>query len=963
MSNIDLLDTVLPSEGYYCVVGIKGELRQSFHETRGEVDAKVARLVEEGRDVYFALAKFQTTDSRKKENVKLLRSFWLDLDCGEAKAVVDEKTGRPDGYIDQATAVTELIKFSELIGLPVPIIVNSGRGIHAYWPLTEDITRAQWEPVGRRLAKLCEIHKLYADPSVFEVSRILRVPGTLNFKEDPPLQVELINAETMAMSYDSFRNIVGVSEEAQIFERPEKKELSTLGKMLQDNIESSFSKIMERSCKHNGCMQLVNCYVDRATLPEPRWFNALSVAKFCKDSDEAIHRMSEGHPDYDPSATIAKIQHIKGPHTCVQFEKNNPGGCDGCPFKGKISSPITLGKEILQSTEEIVVTAEEIKATQEEEEPEQELAGVYKIPKYPEPFFRGKNGGIYMMPKDEEAEPILIYEHDIYVIKRMEDPQEGEVFIVRRHLPKDGVKEFRVPTRHMVDKSELQKIISTNGVICYGKPLEGLLRLITTMAKEMQFKQRSIHMRTQFGWADNDTKFIIGDREITADGVYHSPPSSITQDLAKHFHAKGTLAKWKEVFALYGKPGLEPHAYAALTAFGAPLLKFTGQKGSIINVIHPRSGTGKTTTLLMCNSVYGAPDRLYAVKDDTLNAKIMRLGIMNNLPFTADEMTNITSKDLSTLAYNMSQGRGKDRVKSQSNEMRQNLTSWQTISLCSSNSSFYEKLTSEKASPDGEMMRLLEYKIGYTDIIDPAYAKQMFDFQLMENYGHAGEKYIQYILANFKEATEGVRSIQAKIDAELKLTQRERCWSANIAANIAGGMLAQRAELIDWDMKAIYRWVTSMLSDMRGQVVPALTDIMATVGDFLNRNMNNMLVVNGLSDRRTNKDAIPIVIPKSELAVRFEPDTNRMYINSKFFKDDCVRFQVNYHDTTAELKKKGILIDTATKRIAKGMPGVGNKVPGIYCLVLDTSHSEFIKVDQYIPNEAPNEGGESQLQH
>ena len=963
MSNIDLLDTVLAKEGYYCLVGLKNKyVNQSFHETRESLDAEAIQLVESGHDVYFALARFEAKTKREKYNVKLLRSFWMDLDCGEAKAEVDPKTGRPDGYINQTTAVVELAKFCELTGLPTPILVNSGRGVHAYWPLTEDVTRAQWEPVANRLRKLCVTHKLYADPSVFEAARILRIPGTLNFKEDPPLLVEMISEEPTPISYETFRNIVGVTEEATLFEKPEKKELSALGKMLQDNVESSFSKIMQRSGAGNGCQQLVNCYVDRATLPEPRWFNALSVAKFCKDSEAAIHRMSEGHPDYDPVAAIAKIKHIKGPHTCAQFEKNNPGVCDSCPFNGKISSPIVLGKEIIQSTEEVVVTAEELKAV-EAEEPEKEEVGVYKIPKYPEPFFRGKNGGIYLMPKDDEAEPILIYEHDIYVTKRMEDPQEGEVFIVRRHLPKDGVKEFRVPTKHMVDKSELQKIISTNGVICYGKPLEGLLRLITTMAKELQFKQRSMHMRTQFGWADNDTKFIIGDREITAEGVYHSPPSSITADLARHFHAKGTLDKWKEVFNLYGKKGLEAHAYAALTAFGAPLLKFTGQKGSIINVIHPRSGTGKTTTLLMCNSVYGAPDRLYAVKDDTLNAKVMRLGIMNNLPFTADEMTNITSKDLSTLAYNMSQGRGKDRVKSQSNELRLNLTSWQTISLCSSNASFYEKLTAEKASPDGEMMRLLEYKIGYTDVLDPTFAKKMFDHQLMENYGHAGEIYVKYLLSNFEEVVDTVKTVQAKVDAELKLTQRERCWSANIAANIAGGLIAKRLELIDWDMGAIYKWVTAMLSEMRGQVVPALTDIMAVVGDFINRNMNNMLIVNGLSDRRTNKEAVPLAIPKNDLAIRFEPDTNKMYINSKFFKDDCVRVQVSYHETTAELKKKGILIDSGSKRIAKGMPGIGNKIPGVYCLVLDAAHSEFVKMDNYLPNEAPNEGGESQLQH
>ena len=57
-------------------------------------------------------------------------------------------------------------------------------------------------------------------------------------------------------------------------------------------------------------------------------------------------------------------------------------------------------------------------------------------------------------------------------------------------------------------------------------------------------------MRLQFGWADKDSKFIVGDREITKDGVYHSPPSSITANLAQALTPKGTLAAWKEVFNL-----------------------------------------------------------------------------------------------------------------------------------------------------------------------------------------------------------------------------------------------------------------------------------------------------------------------------------------------------------------------------------------------------------------------------
>jgi ABC-type Na+ transport system ATPase subunit NatA len=867
---------------------------------------------------------------------------------------VNESTGRPDGYIDQATAIQELVKFCELVGLPIPLLVNSGRGIHAYWPLDRDVTRAEWEPVGKRLAQLCVTHNLYADPNVFEVARILRVPDTLNFKDNPPLPVEVISDEATVVAYDEFKNILGVSEEAFI-EIP-KRELSELGKMMQENMESSFSRIMRRSLEDKGCKQLADCYKNKATLSEPRWFNALSVAKFCKDADKSIHKMSSGHPDYDPTATIAKINHIKGPHTCAQFEKNNPGGCEGCPFKDKVGSPISLGREVIASP----VTEQgeyEVKGNNDEElqDSDAQTSILHRIPKYPEPFVRGKNGGIYLIPKEEEAEPILVYDRDLYIVKRLKDPVEGEVFLFRIHLPLDGIDEFVIPSEKVVDKNTLRGEISKRGILCVGKQWDHLLHFITLMAKDLQYKQRLLHMRLQFGWADNDSKFIIGDREVTKDGIFHSPPSSVTRDLSAKMYKIGTLDKWKEVFALYKKPGHEPHAYATLSAFGAPLLKFTGQKGSVINVIHPRSGTGKTTILRMINSVYGMPDELCAAQKDTANAKITHLGLLNNLPFTVDEITNTTPMDFSDLVYSMSQGRGKQRMNAQTNSLRANNTTWATISVASSNASFYEKLSIAKASPDGEMMRLLEYKINYTDVLDPAFAKQMFDFQLAENFGHAGEIYATYLVNNLEKVKEEVKKMQAKVDRELQLTQRERCWSANIAANITGGMIAHRLELINWDMKAIYLWITSMVNEMRKEVVQPVNDVMAVVGDFLNRHMSNVLVVNDDTDRRAQLATAPTMEPKGDLIVRYEPDTKLLFIDVKTFRNDCVKYQVNYKETMKELEDKRILIETKNKRLSKGM-----KIPGpaVRAMVLDTTHSDFISLDPITPEETQHASGE-----
>jgi len=359
----------------------------------------------------------------------------------------------------------------------------------------------------------------------------------------------------------------------------------------------------------------------------------------------------------------------------------------------------------------------------------------------------------------------------------------------------------------------------------------------------------------------------------------------------------------------------------------------------------------------MANSVIGHPARLSAMWDDTLNAKFLRLGVMNNWCFTADEMTNTTPADFSTLAYGMSQGRGKDRVKSSANELRLNLTSWQCISLCSSNASFYEKMTSLKTSPDGEMMRLLEYKIDYSNAIDMALAKQMFDHQLMENYGHAGDIYAKWLVDNLEEAKNTALGIQAKIDKELKLTQRERFWSAVAASNITGGLIAKTCGLINWDMKAIYKWATQMILGLREEVKPPVNDVMAIIGDYINRHMQNIVVVNDDVDRRSNMPSLPQLEPKGELIMRYEPDTKKMFLAVKPFRNDCVKFQVNYKDTLQQLGKKGIFTGTTNKRLSKGMKIVA---PGVHCLVFDCANNEFLNIDSLV---ASNVSGEGQLQN
>jgi hypothetical protein len=949
MSHFDLLDAVLPVGGRYCVLGIGKYVDQQFADTREEVNELVEKFVARKADVYFGCAKYGPLNNRTHENATYFRALWMDIDCGPTKAEPDEK-GRVKGYIDQQTGLVEFQKFCKVVGLPRPILVSSGYGIHAYWLLEETVSRAEWEPLSSRLRELCVDKGLIVDSSVFEASRVLRVPGTFNFKNEEPMPVEVLSSDTVRIPYAQMKELLGAPDP-----KPEKPDfipssMSPMMEALMANKVKRFKTIMMKSAKGEGCNQLIHCFENQATLEEPLWRSALSIAAFCVDKDSATKKMSDQYPNYDPDEVEAKVYHLLtkgGPHHCTTFEKQNPGGCDGCVHKGKIKSPIVLGLEIEEADDEdneVVVEVAEGKQV------------TLNIPEYPFPFFRGKNGGVYRRADDEEADPTLVYEHDFYVVKRMRDPQAGEVILFRLHLPHDGVREFAISTAAISSKDELRKALAQQGVMAHHKQYENLAVYVVTFVKNMQYEKKADIMRTQFGWVENDSKFIMGDKEITKDGTFYSPPSEATEFFAEKIHSKGTMEKWKEVFNLYALPGMEPHAFAALTAFGSPLMKFTGLDGAIINVIYEMAGSGKSTILRMCNSVYGQPKELMGIEKDTLNAKMQQLGVMNNLPNTIDEITNMTSAEFSDLAYGISHGRGKNRMRGNVNGLRLNNTSWNNMTLASANCSFYEKLGELKNTPDGESVRLLEYKIEPNNVIGVALGKQMFDHQLNENYGHAGEIYISFLVNNLEYCQDLVRKVQARIDKEVQFTSRERFWSAQAACNIAGGLIAKELGLHDFHMGNVYGWLKGMLGEMRIDVKPPSLSPISTLGEFINTHIYNTLVVNGEVDSRSNLSALPTLEPRGELLIRYEPDTKHMYVSAKQFKNFCVKQQTGYKELLRKLTDLGIFLEATNKRMSKGMKIVS---PAVRVLKFDTSADETLRVEAIL---GTDENRDSSLQ-
>jgi len=923
MADIKLLSEVLSDEGWYCIVGLKkdGLPKQTFVETIEQAEKEIDSLLEKNYDAYYACAKYESKSTRTKDNAKFFKAFWLDVDCGAGKH-----------YENQAEGIAALKDFCNATKLPRPTVVNSGRGVHVYWTLNETIGKEEWKAVAETLKALCNTHDFVADPAVTaDEARILRVPGTLNFKTDPPAEVSVL-VYAKPIEFSSFKDALGPIKGTSPVE---KLPLNGLTLALMGNQEHRFKTIMLKTAQGKGCAQLEYIATHQAEVEEPLWRAGLSIAAYCVDKEVAIHKLSDEHPDYDHTHTVEKTNEIKGPYTCDKFEGLRSGGCAECPHKGKIKSPIVLGRSFLEASEEDNVV--------EIAQPLEDTPIVIQIPPYPSPYFRGKTGGVYCNAGDED--PFMVYEHDLYVVKRMKDPQRGAIVLLRLHLPKDGVKEFTIPLTESTSKEKISAILSFHGIVAMPKQMEKILAYIITFIKELTYKTEVEIMRTQFGWTDNDKKFILGDKELSADGTRYSPPSSMTSNLSPLMEPVGSLDEWKKIVNVYNMPGFEPHAFGFFTAFGTPLLKFLNLNGAIINLISNDSGTGKTTVLKAMHSVYGHPEEQMLIWKDTMHTKIHRLGIMNNLPLGCDEITKMTADELSDFLYSISQGRGRGRMKSQENAERLNLTRWSLICLCTSNASATDKLKALKATPDGELMRLIEYTISPTENLSKAEADELFS-GLYDNYGHAGYQYIKWLIGNLEEAIDIVKKVQASIDSAVKLTNRERFWSAVVACNIGGAYIAKKLNLHDIDIGRVSKWVISMLKRLRMEIRPPAEEKTGYIGEYINENINSMAIVNGELDKRTNVEALPILEPRNgKLHIRMEPDTRKLYLTVKPFRDYCAENQITIKELLTALAVDGIYVGTEKKRMAKG-----TKIPSpaVYAYVFDCSVPDFIDPAEYV---------------
>ena len=201
LSHVHMIAEKLPPE-----VSPKERFRHFPVLTVREAVARAFEISARGHDAYFACAAFKSfhptknKGNRTGENAVGAQCFWLDLDCGPEKS-----------YANKSAAALELRGFCKSAGLPKPsFIVDSGNGLHCYWHFAEFIEKDRWLSLAKSLKGLTVTRGLKPDPSrTADIASVLRVPGTMNWKDrDNPKPVATASAGT-AMDFDEF--VAGLS--------------------------------------------------------------------------------------------------------------------------------------------------------------------------------------------------------------------------------------------------------------------------------------------------------------------------------------------------------------------------------------------------------------------------------------------------------------------------------------------------------------------------------------------------------------------------------------------------------------------------------------------------------------------------------------------------------------------------------------------------------------------------------
>lgn len=962
MNTLEFLRAILPEDGVYYTAIFKPGFHAPAHKPFTSLEAMADAIVKmDAGDwtVYHACAsykdEFVDVDGKKKyrisDNWNRAKAFWADLDCGEDKAAEGK------GYATKREAAIAMKEFCDKTGFPKPFYVDSGNGIHAYWPLTQAISSTTWVKMATVLKAVFAHHGVLADPSrTSDFASILRPVGSHNKKSDTYKPVVAKN-KVEPIDVKQLADILKTLAE----DLPKQPVVQTKKYEINDDLTAHLAPTahMESSAKAiaEKCNQLAIIRDARGDVDYEQWRGGLGIIKHCVEGSELAHEWSSGHPEYEYNATEEKLNSWEaGPTTCEFFSKCNPHGCSGCQFAGTIKTPMVLGRIVPEAKEEIVEAKVEGKQVQIE------------VPAFPENFkFEDGRMVRYMQDKDEIWHPYSFALALFYPIYRVRKENGESAVGVRMHMPPpfNTTKEFEIDASLVASPQKLAEALGKYEV--YSTGFKGANDHMSAYLREsiekLKREAEELTTLTSFGWKDNMQSFLIGDRLYHKDGTTRKVlvGGNARAKMVAFPEPRGSVDKYSEALNfMYSGKDMIPMQYAVASGFGSVLTPLgpTIYKGLLMAITGGATAKGKTSVCLSALYAFGDADKMKIATDkgSTVNARYATLSTYQNIPLLLDEFTKISADDFSALAYAISQGEDKSRM-SVSNNKGVSFAEqeyWQMSPYVTANTDLHGLLSTEVGNSQAEAVRVIQIRIDQYKLNKISIAEADAAMKQMElNLGCAGEEFIKFVVTNREDvlhrmATIGKRLEQAMPDVKYRFYRNHAICSLT-AINITNQL-----GITKFDEEALYHFTIELFEELANTITEQNT---LTPEDALNTmitDLSSRFIVS--NDYRHSRDALgPELVQyrgsANTVAGRYievnknkpNPFSGKLFISHKEVYAWCKKHRVEAKDII-EWGKDNKLVTVPDKKISLGK-GTNIKTGNAACICVD-----MVRLENLAPN-------------
>jgi putative DNA primase/helicase len=327
---IDFLNQLYPDTSGYLTLWTRQDEKTYWFPISNlpAIAAKAIELSNLSRDVYFGvgLAQDKKSSTRRTSNdtVTSIPGLWFDFD-------IQSPTKKNVPATNQ-----DVINFLRGEEFLPSILVDSGHGLHGYWlfreawDISEDRLRAAdiLSRFQNHILTRAATHKWKFDKTA-DLCRILRLPGTQNYKFDP-VPVKVIHSSAVRYNPDDFDSSLPDSTDADL--------TKICGKIFESRPTDGPASIV-----FSQCIFMQHCRDNAADLPEPLWYAALTNLSRCKDGLEACHDLSRNYSRYSIRETDRKYVHARSNPAPQSCEYIRSIGFAGCPPEGcQVKNPVTF---------------------------------------------------------------------------------------------------------------------------------------------------------------------------------------------------------------------------------------------------------------------------------------------------------------------------------------------------------------------------------------------------------------------------------------------------------------------------------------------------------------------------------------------------------------------------------------------------------------------------------------------